>query len=91
MRVVQGESLHAKVHVKHLDWTNTAAVGNLLTQQHADLPSIQLFSSGLAPGLTAMLMMMVPALSLARPMIISSFSAQILKGISLLYYHQSEG
>ncbi|KAK8682360.1 hypothetical protein V6N13_054749 [Hibiscus sabdariffa] len=74
----QGELWGAKVPVKHSGKTNTIAVGNLLTQQPAGLPFIPQSSKKLAPELIAMPMMMQPALSLARPLIISSFSAPIL-------------
>ena len=52
----------------HLGWTSTAAVGSLQIHRHAAHPSIPASSRELAPGPTAMLLMMAQALLHARLM-----------------------
>lgn len=73
--------LLVKVLVRPLDWTSTVAAGSLPTQLHADHHFIQLFSNELVHGLIATLLMMAPALSHARLLIMPSFSAPLPTGM----------
>lgn len=63
MRMVerQREWLHVKVRARHLDKTNTAAVGSLQTQQHVSHLFIQPFLRELVRRLIVMHLMMAPA------------------------------
>lgn len=66
--------------VRHLDWTNTAAVGSLRTRQLVDHLSIQPSLRELVQRRIPMHMMMEPALLHARLMNIPSCFAPMLTG-----------
>jgi hypothetical protein len=72
--------------VKHLDQISTAAVDNLLIQQHANLLIIPQFSRRLVQELIAMHLMMAPALSLVKLMNMTLFS--VLPATSIYFLPQ---